>query len=735
MARSELSPYTWQLIAQLEAEAAEIDPGNALDQFITQHLTQEYSSSPCWHFPWLERFKAFTQPPAAPTEPGIGTLTLIQTDFRGQPIAEENQRTVSYCVLGRLFGQELSPQLLEVTLPGYMSPYLLSKLFYHQGNAYRLDLFGGNRMKCKRPKVEQRSSDANVPPSPSVATYGTLLAVPLSETQQESDLAQLLKQLFPYKESFFYFQRALLAAPPEGIEPNTAVLEGLFPITIFPDSDRIPHALVLKGELQLRLQDGCGFIKASLAQRMTVVTNVATTQSKQSYLPAQALQHYKPGDERLLREITKHLEETPLAELPLAGDCNHCFRYLTSGNISGQLLRALPAADNKVHWIGADRVSPGILIGRAPYEQANLRPIAAERVVADKTADFLAQEAVVIQYSFVGLEATPDTAETAPPLWFAKGLLIVIPDEYWPEGCRSEVLLSAADVKSHSSWRKEKQRVTEITHLQAPGILIAINTYAPGSVVALPIDEQRKLYGDFDGDQVLLIADRAELYRHVADYEQQQPSNFLAVPKPPKSHTAAFDEQGCYVFGRVRQMATLYQQVLERYATLQNCFLALPIDKRQQLADEFSRTFYSATDVGNTLLGEQVPEIVESINSKEPLRTLEQLLTRGIKAGTDAYKSDTALAQFSILASHLQSLFSRNQVPQSVPYGKGLLRTLQGGYLDVAEIKQQLQGNPTLIAQAMSASVDRLEATGVLKEYTKPNSLTGGIPIRSAEGG
>ncbi|WP_253306228.1 hypothetical protein [unidentified bacterial endosymbiont] len=73
-------------------------------------------------------------------------------------------------------------------------------------------------------------------------------------------------------------------------------------------------------------------------------------------------------------------------------------------------------------------------------------------------------------------------------------------------------------------------------------------------------------------------------------------------------------------------------------------------------------------------------------------------------------------------------------MPQSVPYGKGLLRTLQGGYLDVAEIKWQLQGNPTLIAQAMSASIDRLEFAGVLKEYAKPNSLTGGL-IQAAEGG
>lgn len=261
--------------------------------------------------------------------------------------------------------------------------------------------------------------------------------------------------------------------------------------------------------------------------------------------------------------------------------------------------------------------------------------------------------------------------------------------------------------------------MTERTDLQAPGILIAINTYAPGTLVALPIDEQCKLYGDFDGDQLLLIAGRPELYRHVVDYEQQQLSNSPAVPKPPKSHTAAFDEQGCYVFGRGTQMATLYQQVLERYATLQNCFLALPIDKRQQLADEFIQTFYSATDVRNTLLLEQVPDIAPSINSEEPLRTLEQLLTRGMKAGTDAYKSNTALAQFSILASHLQRLFSRHQVPQSVPYGKGLLRTLQGRDLDVAEVKRQLQDNPSLIAQAMSAIVDRLEAEGVLKEYAK----------------
>ncbi|WFU07411.1 hypothetical protein QA648_35805 (plasmid) [Rhizobium sp. CB3171] len=98
--------------------------------------------------------------------------------------------------------------------------------------------------------------------------------------------------------------------------------------------------------------------------------------------------------------------------------------------------------------------------------------------------------------------------------------MIVVPDEMWPaDFAERGVVMSAEDVKCHSSWLEEKDRVKADTALECVGILQATEVFAPGSLVAVPTAEQKKLDGDFDGDSVVIIGDRPRLYEHVRQFD------------------------------------------------------------------------------------------------------------------------------------------------------------------------------------------------------------------------
>uniref|UniRef100_UPI001FB1C01A hypothetical protein n=1 Tax=Candidatus Cardinium sp. cByotN1 TaxID=2699439 RepID=UPI001FB1C01A len=147
-----------------------------------------------------------------------GALPFIKKDSNGKVMVQENNTsendTADYCVAGRLFGQALKEQHIPLVQVALSSPYLnkfyLNSFIYpteDQTIPYRFDLFGGNRMKCPTETVQDLIS--HKPRS----CFGYLLAVPFSELNTDSAFGHFLSRLFPYKESFFYFQRALLARP------------------------------------------------------------------------------------------------------------------------------------------------------------------------------------------------------------------------------------------------------------------------------------------------------------------------------------------------------------------------------------------------------------------------------------------------------------------------------------------------------------------------------------------
>ncbi|MER9256775.1 shikimate kinase, partial [Mesorhizobium sp. M0598] len=160
---------------------------------------------------------------------------------------------------------------------------------------------------------------------------------------------------------------------------------------------------------------------------------------------------------------------------------------------------------------------------------------------SDRTAAFL-DTCVAFQYSFNVAQRSGAGLAADDPTFFAKGILIVVPDEMWPaEFGTRDVVMSAEDVKCHSRWLHGKDRIKADTALECVGMLQATEVFAPGSLVAVPSAEQKKLDGDFDGDTVVIIGDRPRLYEHVRQFDAQLQARGIASMKPPKSHTPAIE--------------------------------------------------------------------------------------------------------------------------------------------------------------------------------------------------
>ncbi|SFL21799.1 hypothetical protein SAMN04488498_1628, partial [Mesorhizobium albiziae] len=832
---SDLSSMSWNLIAQIEADS----PVDALDLFMEQNAATVQSQHPASVFDVHQVLRAMDHEPRPP-QGDAGLMQLSVVDMQGRQLATEAE--TRYSIFHRLTSGAV--KVVAVQLPGKPSPFMLSRTVTVDGVPYRMDLFGGSKLKPPQKTVSQIA--ARVPGGVGAESPGgKLLAIPYAETAPGTAFEQLSRAWAPFKEAYYYTQRRGFAAPPniKGLAPHDYALEGAFNLLLLPDrptNEQHPFKLTgPEGPIALRPHDGCGFIKASLANRMPAVHRArrqegpdrlpAFGEGRRSSLPASALQHY-PRSESVADEAQEKAKTWIESREGQRLTAEELFRTVTGGHIDGPGAVAVPSSDGCLHVpklkSEALTTRSGVLIGRSPYDKPNLRPFAAEQVRSavdgDPTATFL-DTCVAIQYSFNVAQKSGEELASDDPTFFAKGILIVVPDEMWPANYADRgLVISAEDIKCHSSWTTGKDRAKVDTQVECVGILQATEVFAPGSLVAVPTGEQKKLDGDFDGDTVIILGDRPQLYEHVRQFDEKEQARGFRSLKPPKSHTPALEGDN-YQFGRVSQILAATQDVLETYSCLQRSFLAQSDDARQWFAERAVFGTYegvqhelrreigqllgqeevSSQDIQNTFArarheieiakhpvaremaellvadlaawavkpDEQLlPETVEGVNDENtPLsaalselfpdltetypatsrpadriralldnyparidprpdgynpddlvQSANNLLSLGIKVGTDAYKSDTGARLFSKKSQDLQRLLHQTPGLKSVPYVKSVAATLAQGRFDVDATLDDLKDNPTLTAGIMEASIKFAAEQGILP---KPSGL------------
>ena len=134
-------------------------------------------------------------------------------------------------------------------------------------------------------------------------------------------------------------------------------------------------------------------------------------------------------------------------------------------------------------------------------------------------------------------------AETGDNGLFFKGLLVVAPDEQWPQAFRQqELVMSSRDRKLSGNWTssamRKKDQEARAT-LQVFGGLVVKDERK--HLVGVPVNWQNQLAGDFDGDLLHLVP-AAGLSATAAHIEQKN-SKRRGNPKLPKTFNPDPDTQ------------------------------------------------------------------------------------------------------------------------------------------------------------------------------------------------
>ncbi len=614
----DLDEMSWNLIAQIEAgdhvlDALDLKLSRDLDKITAAHRpTQLDVAAVRRELRGLPEVRDLMG-----SESGAATLQIIDMRGRNVRTGAEAAAIAQYSFFTRLTGGQIP--LFEVELPGKLGAFMLARTIHREGDLLRMDLFGGSHLTPPTTRVFEQLAGAR-----SAKRYGRIPAIRLADTAPNAPLMRdVIRKLNPQREDWYRMQRALLE-----VVPRDRVVEGPVRLALLADQRQgAQPAFALRtpaGEpIQLVSHDGCGFIKASLACRIPAMAQAmeAWRRSRQerktdeapalrmSVLPAQATHHY-PRDEAVIEEAREHLRrslqtDTAQWETDAPGGARKLgkpklYDLLTGAGITGVQGIAVPSADGKLYLPGEtgrpfDRAGGPVLLGKPPYDKPNLIPVPAECVgtskQGDATAKFL-ETAFAFQYSYTAWDesrsTTVDDADDAPML-HGKGVTIVVPDALWPQDNDAQWVWSTEDMKVHSSWTQRRERDRLPARMDTVGSLRVKDIFAPGALIAVPIDELKKRDADCDGDKVFVYAGLPKMAQAISGFFEQRERQVGKAPsfKPPKTASTAFDETGRYHAGRAAEVlsAVRGQELVRRMSTLQFHFWGQPQALRERIAE------------------------------------------------------------------------------------------------------------------------------------------------------
>ncbi|WP_175413682.1 XopAD/skwp family type III secretion system effector [Brenneria rubrifaciens] len=617
---ADLQDMSWNLIAQIEAGDNLYD---ALDMHIDRDAAAIAARHPPITFDLADIREQLRTPPGRPVVPpaGMGATWHIIVDINGQEVKKadgDSDGPPPYSFYTRLTNQPL----VEVQLPGELSSFMLSRTFTYQNEPWRFDLFGGSRLqKARRNTVSDILEHRETAKS-------QLPAIRYADTMPGSDFMRLVEKLSPQREDWSRMQRALLE-----MVPADHVIEGTLRLGWCADVPGPQHPFKLtspSGErLALCPNDGCGFLKWEVAQRIPVVkahmeawaasqtgqvneaqrTLLKSQEVHPNSVPPQAMMHYPRSDavraeayEALQNKLAGMLGKKKAQQPTTSQSQPHnqmiglqtLYHMLVSSGYEGRRVRAVPSADDRlylptINMPGFQRPTCDVLLGKPPYDKENLQAISADKVITpvdgNATARFLDQ-CFSIQYSYTGFN---DDADEDTEMLHSKGMLIIPPPGYWsPDHAEQDMVCSREDLKILSRWKMRRDRGSLPDQMLSTGNLRVKDTLIPGRLGALPIPEMRKRNMDTDGDEAYVYMGYPALTTHIREVmaERTQRRGAEKSFKPEKTATAAIDDQGRYHFGRSREIMNeqIGSKLLGRASTLANRFLAQPDDLREKMA-------------------------------------------------------------------------------------------------------------------------------------------------------
>lgn len=516
-----------------------------------------------------------------------------------------------------------------VQLPDEVDEETLQTPVKYKGKNYRIDLMAGSSIKPAKGK--------------SSTVYGI-----------EEDSVEMFKDMFGFEESSYYAQRSLFPLVNAGVT-------GKIRSRAYPIEKGMEHTFRLKDGTEIQVDDGWGYIKKSLADKMQ--------QGGMQYEKRQPVANTGKASHQMVEwfdeeniDVINELVQWGLTQWYQGYQefvqqkhnvgTNEYFQskrsimsLLTTGKPPMEMGVAMPVpGKNVVIPKGQTRYTkhlPGEMsLIRSPVDKQNFRPISAKNIEQNTKISKLVGNIEGIQYTLTGRQDDL--------LTFFKGMVGVIDDSLWPVDWKGvDLVVSSKDRKLYEKWIRDTSleedagdvvdRETDrssmgkaIQDFTIEGTLAAIQWFTKGSFIGVPANIQKWLGGDYDGDEVAAIFGKTnpQLQAYIRDKAYQE----LEInPKLQKTFTYNPDSS------RAKRMVAMRSPNVGNWSNIAAWVRSLPIELKAWLAEE-------------TADGRLLPDD-EEFSSLDETQKMEKEIQLGIKVGTDAYKTSTNVKAFEQRAS------------------------------------------------------------------------------------
>lgn len=485
----------------------------------------------------------------------------------------------------------------------------------------------------------------------------------------EADKGVFSDKIHPFDEAVAYTRQAFLTQPIAGLEGsiNGATVKVNTPFVL---SNTQPP-------IQLLVGDGWGFIKASQVEKKIKKINHKPSKPRleQPAQPNTQMLQWLPEDQGLIFELVesgkKQLEKTLPKEQSQPSNQEQSeenvnvealYRGVTTGSFPVKVGTAMPVPGEEVVLSGGFLPNgTNVALHRSPADKLNW---STGRVADAQSAlsKFMATM-TVLQYRWSGYQSI----QSDHPFVFFKGLLGVIPDQNWPsEYSDVSIVVCSEDRKVDSSWEKsedvERAKESEVKFSMRGNLAIS-KIITPGGTIGVPPGMMKKLSGDYDGDEVHLLAeqDSPVLFNLIASQEHQENDKLKKdrqfpdkkpVPEKQSEHEKVLASNPFAVLDEdTREVSTVVEAARSLGTRLQEI----------QIGDNLVGIWSTIADLLKTvhpfrLRGglDQDPETslaneigLEIIQSPLTEAELWQYVGQGIKAGTDLAKTNLKNATFA----------------------------------------------------------------------------------------
>ena len=474
-------------------------------------------------------------------------------------------------------------------------------------------------------------------------------------------------EIMTFKEAQYYWSRLFNPAGGD-------VLSGMFTV-MYADDGKVSFGPITNA-------DGTGFIKESaiglLSKDLERRAPYSLRKPVQTY---QAIHHNKKSldpeffDRAVLEsakdactEMDRYLASRQKNQVSL----KELYGILTTGCVSpGRNLVAIPASGKDNIIIPIPLKNSDVIIGKTPYETPfNIYPQKENDVSHLKSDDHEKKEAaqfvhsrVGFQYSFIGT--------TGSSVDFSKGILVVIPDEWWKYP--ADVVFCQKDKKVSSNWVNSKSRPLDGSTQRYNGVLTVIQKYGPGSFIAVSPDIQMDRWSsDYDGDTITvnMPPKNTETFNFMSETEKKHTP--YSTPKIPKTFTSARKSDSSF---NIFRFASIVQartaNLLTSYAKMSDIFIALKVSFQQKVSQAVAKIPLIHVLINNILVDQDEKETLEMLE-QQPDLIIKKILSAGIKTGADVFKSKVDWGYFKEFEKILTDVYQKLGIPDELIYFKKL---------------------------------------------------------------